>query len=110
MNTQLTSVDTEVTKTFRLSEGKRYRISPSQGFLGIEDGVIQIDAIYSYEDVCKRSEDVQGTLADVEVIVDCDPDTIQELWVVYYYWLKPQEQGYYYALPVGLFTEHISLW
>lgn len=110
MDTQLETLSTEVTKTFKLEEGYTYRISPSQGFLGIEDGVVRIDAVYTYEDVYKRSDTVQGTLADVEVIVDCDPDTMHELWVVYYYWLKPQEQGYYYALPAGLFAEHISLW
>lgn len=80
--------------------GKRFTISPSYGFLGIEDGVVEVIKICNYDDLVQEDGNVQ-------TLVDNDKNLKFAIWVVYGY-VSGTDDDTWYPLPIDLFAEHIS--
>lgn len=101
----INNVVVELTHTFRV--GSLFNISPSEGFLGIEDGVVQITAIQPLE--LLQKEEYYSTLGDPEVLLEIDPDVADELWITYkYIEATYTDINDLYAIPLGMFLVHTS--
>ncbi|MGJ9385229.1 hypothetical protein [Salipaludibacillus sp. CF4.18] len=81
--------------------GKRFFISPSHGFFGIEDGVIEVIELCKYEELVKEDPNVQ-------TLVDNDLSLVTSTWVVFGY-VNSKVDDIWYPLPLELFAEHISV-
>jgi hypothetical protein len=129
------NVDNSVTITREVSlvVGRRFRISPSQGYLGITQGYVDILAILPAnvdegyvgfgdiedpEEALSRIQDYK----DVELTSCTDRDGVpypeysQVLgyldntdWVVYHYPHNNHGESGIYVFPIWEFSEHISL-
>jgi len=81
-------------------KGQRYAIAPSDGFLGIEEGIVQVIRIADYEDVCEE-------YADPEAIVDGFPELKLSNWIVYKY-INGNQKGERYCLDEETFADHVK--
>lgn len=110
METIRTPLSTEVTITRKIEKGRRFRISASQGFLGIEEGVVEVMGVHTYDDATLLAQYVKGGLPDIDAIVECDSNTVEQLWVVYQYTQPNSCKGDMYCFTVDIFGDHISGW
>lgn len=99
----------KTTVVHNIYQGAEFYISPSRGFLGIEPGAVEVIGIRNYH------ESLDAHL-DVKDIIEADPETLKDYWILYSYvddmveMAKVNEFGRLYVLPIGLFSEHISVW
>ncbi len=92
----------EVKREIKIKVGKKFNISPSEGWLGIEDGAIEVVEITDYDSVKDR-------FADPKVIVENWPKAKKYDWIVYRY-LNGGDQAEEYAFDVETFVDHISMY
>lgn len=100
------NMEYEVRKYVRFWPGKKMSISPSQGFLGIEDGVVEIVHVLSYEGLTMQP--YFSTLGDPETLVEDVPMYADEPWVVWKYRKYKENDDTLYAFPASLLAEHVS--
>ncbi|MNW28089.1 hypothetical protein D3C74_49010 [compost metagenome] len=95
-----------VTKNFTIEPNAMFQISPSQGFLGINDGTVRVRELYKYEEI----RDFEWF--DPDPYLELDPDVVNEWWVYYEYpMLKPDKHDEYerfILIPISVFGDHIS--
>jgi hypothetical protein len=109
-------ITVEIERSVRV--GSIMRINPSQAYLGIEPGVITVEAIGDMTEIRGTQDvdiveymeehykvevdnlDIEGYEQDREYKQKLD----REPWVVYSY----QSSGDTYVIPLGLFLDHIS--
>ncbi len=97
-----------VEHTVTIREGKVFSISPSEGMLGIEDGIVRVVGVFTYETL--QEQPYYSTLGDPEPIVELDPDAVNSMWVVYEYPRNKDYKGDYFAFTADLFIDHTSSW
>lgn len=92
----------------RLAIGKRFNISPSYAYAGVEEGIVEITDIITMEEY-KANPSKYPT---IEEFIKLEQDTAGEdfsddytLWVEYKYPCKYKSELYF---PVELFIEHVS--
>jgi hypothetical protein len=97
--------------------GSIYSISPSQGYLGINDGEVKVLAILQAG--IDDSEELQQAIDSYSDSIDIEdmtkyPDVAEEveqylhgLWVKYMYTPRYGDD-FEYHIPMGIFSRHIS--
>lgn len=101
--------------TMTIAEGGRYRIHPSEGFQGIDDGLIEVIALVHSSQVPEEQQDeFTNTYKDadgnIEPSAQKDYDELMnEPWVVYEY-LDGEDHGRdRFYMPVEIFGCHITM-
>jgi hypothetical protein len=94
------SIDVTVTRHIKI--GQIVRINPSEAFLGIEHGIVEVIAIKEYDELDHTDGNVEG-------VVELDEDAMNEPWVLYRYkWsdYKGIDKEYLVPFPLSYFINH----
>jgi hypothetical protein len=129
---RITSNIVSVTMTKSIAVGQRFRISASQGYAGVVDGIVEVIAVWSQDDIEKLAgdDDVKDAISYIESYKDTaidmhtdrngepyEPEYTTELerlgntyWVVYQYPYGEGANEGILAFPIEEFVDHTSLY
>jgi hypothetical protein len=119
---QVSETRIEVDVTRIIAVGERLHISPSYGYSGITEDVVEVYAIGSVDDIHGLEDDARDEIVNcmeshIEAelsIMDGEDYTEhkkyleESIWVVYCYPYNTEEAGQYYSFPVDEFLAHTS--
>lgn len=96
------------TKTVGIREGYRFSISPSRAYQGITDGVVEVTKLTTIGEVPDMDENI------IELIANNSSSKIEDDTIVVFNYVQIEGRDvkgdYTFALPMAVFTEHISTW
>ncbi|AWD92955.1 hypothetical protein HSE3_gp003 [Bacillus phage vB_BceM-HSE3] len=111
MNTsvQLTENGVEVQVTRKITIGSTFSISPSQAFMGIDAGSVEVIDICKYEDLQEEAKsDADAYLSTLEEFEDEYNQEKSSAWIVARYLDTEQFGTDKLAFPLHTFVDHIS--
>jgi len=101
--------------TRKIEVGGKYRITPSMGYAGVEEGIVEIRDIISMSDL--DGDDMYDVLLTVESFREAELDGLEgndyysalhylddSLWIVYFY---PDHSSDILVFPLEEFVDHI---